>query len=76
MAASLETVGVRAGESMPVVGSMAAFSSGWATTEAPNVVCSLEAIVSVSLGVESVVIEGVWLWSSNRVVAGRGVVRW
>jgi hypothetical protein len=29
--------------------SMAAFSSGcWGTTEAPNVVCSLEAIVSVS----------------------------
>jgi hypothetical protein len=29
---------------------MAAFSSGcWGTTEAPNVVCSLEAIVSVSV---------------------------
>jgi len=31
---------------MPVDESMAAFSSG-ATTEAPNVVCSLEAIVGV-----------------------------
>jgi hypothetical protein len=29
--------------------SMAAFSSGGGTTEAPNVVCSLEAIVGVSL---------------------------
>jgi hypothetical protein len=40
---------VRAGESMPVVGSMAAFSSGWATTEAPNVVCWLEAMVRVTV---------------------------
>jgi hypothetical protein len=35
---SLEAAGVRAGDSVAPVGSMYAFSSGWATTEAPNVV--------------------------------------
>jgi hypothetical protein len=39
---------------------MAAFSSGcWGTTEAPNVVCSLEAIVDVSVRVGASVREGV-----------------
>jgi hypothetical protein len=63
---------VRAGESMPVDESMAAFSSG-ATTEAPKVVCSLAAIVCECEGEGvSVVIMGKLSWSSNRVVAGRG----
>jgi hypothetical protein len=42
---SRDTVGVRAGESVPVGGSMTAFSSHCATTEAPKVVSWLRDMV-------------------------------
>lgn len=46
---SLEAAGVRAGDSVAAVGSMYAFSSGWATTEAPNVVPWLEDMVEMCM---------------------------
>jgi hypothetical protein len=53
---SRDTVGVRAGESVPVGGSMTAFSSHCATTEAPKVVSWLRDMVE-SVVVVVVVVE-------------------
>lgn len=50
---SREAAGVRAGDSVAAVGSMYAFSSGWATTEAPNVVPWLEDMVEMCMRIVS-----------------------
>jgi hypothetical protein len=54
---SRDTVGVRAGESVPVGGSMTAFSSHCATTEAPKVVSWLRDMVESVVVVVVVVME-------------------
>jgi hypothetical protein len=53
---SRDTVGVRAGESVPVGGSMTAFSSHCATTEAPKVVSWLRDMVESVVVVVVVVV--------------------
>lgn len=52
---SREAAGVRAGDSVAAVGSIYAFSSGWATTEAPKVVPWLDDMAEMCMCIVVVV---------------------